>query len=241
MTAAAAPWPAEWLQDTVHALSEPEVWRGVETQYASSSLQLVDSHAEHDVLEQLLEASKPPLPDDAPRGQHFLLSTPFRYTPGQGSRFRAAGSLGIWYGARELKAACAEVAYWRMRFILDSVGLLQRRITTHHTFFMAVVRGSGIDLTAPPWDAFASAWTSGSDYTATQRMAAAVQAAGIEVIQYASVRAPGCTCFAVFTPAALRQPRGGIDRTRQKWTCTATRERVLMAQDGGPGRWEWDG
>ena len=106
MTAAAAPWPAEWLQDTVHALSEPEVWRGVETQYASSSLQLVDSHAEHDVLEQLLEASKPPLPDDAPRGQHFLLSTPFRYTPGQGSRFRAAGSLGIWYGARELKAAC---------------------------------------------------------------------------------------------------------------------------------------
>lgn len=32
-----------------------------------------------------------------------------------------------------------------MRFILDSVGMLQRRITTHPTFFMAVVRGHGID------------------------------------------------------------------------------------------------
>lgn len=133
------------------------VWRGVETQYASSSLQLVDSHAEHDALELLLEGSKPPLQDEV-RGQHFLLFTPFRYTPGQPSRFRAAGHLGIWYGARELKAACAEVAYWRMRFILDSVGLLQRKITTRHTFFMASVKGRGIDLTTPPWDAFAPAW-----------------------------------------------------------------------------------
>ena len=81
-----AAWEQEWLTDAVTHLEEPIVWRGVETQYASSSLQLVDSHAEHDVLEALLEASKPPLSAETLK-KHFLLFTPFRYTPGQGSRF----------------------------------------------------------------------------------------------------------------------------------------------------------
>lgn len=234
-----AQWQPGWLADAATHLVEPAVWRGVETQYASSSLQLVDSHAEHDALEALLEASKPSLPSPA-QGRHFLLFTPFRYTPLHPSRFRALGHLGIWYGARELKAACAEVAYWRMRFILDSAGLARRKITTRHTFFMASVEGSCIDLTSPPWSAFEDAWKSPRDYTQTQRLAEAAEAAGIEVIRYASVRAPGCTCFAVFTPEALSEPAGGLDRSRQRWTCTATHDRVLMAEDDGPGRFEGD-
>ena len=31
--------------------------------------------------------------------KHYLLSTPFRYRPVHASRFRKAGSLGLWYGA----------------------------------------------------------------------------------------------------------------------------------------------
>jgi len=234
-----AQWQPGWLADSATHLVEPAVWRGVETQYASSSLQLVDSHAEHDALEALLEASKPPPPNLA-QERHFLLFTPFRYTPVHPSRFRAAGHLGIWYGARELEAACAEVAYWRMRFILDSAGLTRRRITTRHTFFMASVEGSCIDLTAPPWSTFEDAWKNPRDYAQTHRLAEAAEVAGIQVIRYASVRAPGCTCFAVFTPEALSEPAGGLDRSRQRWTCTATHDRVLMAEDGGPGRFEWD-
>lgn len=234
-----AEWEPGWLSSAVTELVEPEVWRGVETQYASSSLQLVDSHAEHDVLERLLEESKPPLPSQV-ENKHFLLFTPFRYTPGHSSRFRALGHLGIWYGARELEAACAEVAYWRMRFILDSAKLAKRKITTHHTFFMARVEGTCVDLTSSPWSAFEDVWKSSQDYAETHRLAQAAEAAGIQVIQYGSVRAPGCTCFAVFTPEALSEPPEGLDGTRQKWTCTATRERVLMAEDGGPGRFESD-
>jgi len=205
-------------------------------------LQLVDSHAEHDVLERLLEGSKPPLPSLG-HDKHFLLFTPFRYTPVHSSRFRRQGHLGIWYGARELKAACSEVAYWRKGFILDSAGLVKSRITTHHTFFKASVEGSCIDLTSPPWNALEAAWKSSQDYSETHRLAEATEAteaAGIQVIQYGSVRAPGCTCVAVFTPEALSEPSGGLDTTRQKWTCTATRDLVLMAEDGGPGRFEWD-
>jgi len=234
-----AQWQPGWLADSATHLVEPAVWRGVETQYTSSSLQLADSHAEHDALEALLEASKPPPPSLA-QERHFLLFTPFRYMPVHPSRFRASGHLGIWYGARELEAACAEVAYWRMRFILDSAGLTRRRITTRHTFFMASVEGSCIDLTAPPWSTFEDAWKNPRDYAQTHRLAEAAEVAGIQVIRYASVRAPGCTCFAVFTPEALSEPAGGLDRSRQRWTCTATHDRVLMAEDGGPGRFEWD-
>ena len=91
-----APWPAEWLQDTVQALTEPEVWRGVETQYASSSLQLVDSHAEHDVLEQMLEASKPPLPDDVRAASTFCCRRPSATRRGRAvvSEQRAAWASG---------------------------------------------------------------------------------------------------------------------------------------------------
>src|SRR5574337_115518 len=55
-------WAPEWLLSEARRIAEPRVWRGVETQYASATTLLVDSHEEHDVLEQLLEASKPPLP-----------------------------------------------------------------------------------------------------------------------------------------------------------------------------------
>lgn len=236
-----AGWQPGWLGETATHLTEPAAWRGVETQYVSSRLQLVDSHAEHDVLEALLETSKPALPSVKTQSQHFLLFTPFRYTPQHPSRFRALGHLGIWYGARELEAACAEVAYWRMRFILDSAGLSQRRLTTHHTFFKAAVEGKGLDLTLPPWNTFEDAWKNTRDYAETQRLAAAAETAGIQVIQYASVRAPGRTCFAVFTPEALSEPAGGLDPSRQRWTCTATRDRVLMTQEGGGMRFAWDG
>lgn len=231
-------WQAGWLDSARHRIRAAPVWRGVETQYASATTLLVDGYAEHDALEQLLEASKPPLLAMKARSKHFLLLSPFRYTPVHDSRFRRAGRHGLWYGARALKAACAEVAYWRMRFIQDSAGLAERKIITHHTFFAAVVQGIGINLMMPPWDAGRSVWT-GDDYQATHALADAAGPAGIEVIQYESARAPGLACLAVLTPDALSEPRGGLDATRQKWTCTATRDHVMMADRDGAQRHEW--
>ncbi len=235
-------WDARWVTSSATQLDMPQAWRGVETQYASATLRLVDSYAEHDVLEQLLEGSKPPLPEvDGPR-KHFLLTTPFRYTPRHDSRFRRAGQgrHGLWYGAGQLQGACAEVAYWRMRFILDSVGLAQRQIVTRHTFFCARVAGRGIDLMAPPWLAWRAGWRDGADYTQTHRLSEAAESAGMAVIGYESVRAPGCPCVAVLTPDALHEPPGGLDATRQAWTCTATRDQALMHADADrKHRFEW--
>ena len=236
-------WEPHWLQDHAGRITEPQAWRGVESQYASSTTLLVDSLDEHDALERLLEGSKPPLQEAADPRKHFLLVTPFRYTPLHDSRFRQAGQgrHGLWYGARQLQGACAEVAYWRMRFMQDSAGLASSKIITKHTFFAAEVAGNGIDLMAPPWNAFEAAWKHSGDYAETHRLSAAAQAAGIQVIRYESARAPGCACVAVFTPDALGEPRKGLDASRQQWTCTATREHVMMARDGGAGRYEWPG
>lgn len=233
----ATPWQPEWLAEHTGRITEPQVWRGVESQYASATMVLVDSLDEHEVLEHLLEASKPPLPATKAAAKHFLLTTPFRYTPTQDSRFRQAGQgrHGLWYGSPVLMAACAEVAYWRQRFILDSAGLVGARIVSHHTFFAAAVAGHGIDLMAPPWLACREAWT-GNDYAPTQRLAAAAEPAGMAVIRYESVRAPGCACVVVFTPDALREPAGGLDATRRRWTCTATRDHVMMRDDIDPSQ-----
>lgn len=65
--------------------SEARAWRGstwriVEAQHVASTMKIVDSAAEQEALESLLEAGKPALPD-ATSGLDYLLATPFRYPP----------------------------------------------------------------------------------------------------------------------------------------------------------------
>lgn len=222
----ASAWQPQWLQSSVQPIDEPRTWRGVETQSASATCQVVDTWEEQELLEGLIEDSKPALPPtSAPK--HFLLTTPFRYTPQHASRFRKFGRSGIWYGTQTLEAACAEVAYWRMRFILDSAGLAGKKIVTSHTFFAATVRGQGIDLMAAPWVACRDTWL-GNDYAETHRLAQAAEAAGVQIIKYESARMSDYGCFAVFTPEALEEPPGGLKKTFQKWTCVASRDVAMM-------------
>lgn len=297
-------WRAQWLQETTLTIDEPRVWRGVETQHVSSTALLVDSADEHELLEEMLEQSKPALPaapetdvaggleakqdfpsgrsavtagaisaalpqETSPARRHYLLTTPFRYTPFTASRFRPAGMRGIWYGARELRAACAELAYWRSVFVRDSAGLASDRVLSRLTFFAASVSGIGIDLMAPPWVAARASWTRNADYSETHRLAAAARRTGIEVIRYESVRSPGDANLAVFTPAALDEPQAAppfaphgrsgirgsdrtkttgcaplhalsIDATRQAWSCLAAGTHAWMWSDSDPAKhFEW--
>jgi hypothetical protein len=74
-------------------------WRLVEAQHHVSTLKLVDSLGEQQLLEDLIEDSKPPVPPEC-RHLHYLLSTPFRYGTAypNGSRFRRAGLTdGVFY------------------------------------------------------------------------------------------------------------------------------------------------
>jgi hypothetical protein len=220
------------------------LWRAVEAQHRVSTLRLVDTLAEQAQLEALLETSKPAMPvTAAPR--HYLLLTPFRYParhPG-GSRFRAADDEGVFYGADQLRTACAELGYWRWRFLMDSPALL-RLAPLPHTLFHCEAAGISIDLTQAPFNAQASEWTASRDYSATQRLGTAARAAGIQLIRYQSVRDPEAgTCTAVLTPDSFT----ATPLTEQTWRLTVTRERVqwqrdsVLQPDGLEFMARWDG
>jgi hypothetical protein len=200
----------------------------VEAQHRIATLRLVDTLDEQGQLEALLETSKPALPATAgPR--HYLLLTPFRYPPPHpgGSRFRAAVDPGVFYGADERRTACAELGYWRWRFLLDSPGL-QRLAAVPHTLFQAAVAALTIDLAAEPFARDAHLWTAPRDYAACQQLGATARAAGIEAIRYRSVRDPEHgPCAAVLTPAGFTaQPL-----EEQSWFLTVTQTRVQWQRD----------
>lgn len=229
-------WDQKWFDAPFLQPRQVVAWRGVEAQHVVSTMRLVDTPHEQDVLEQLLEGSKAQMPPTR-HAKHYLLVTPFRYNPHHASRFRPAHAKGQWYGAVDLEAACAEVAYWRHRFIQDSTGLADEELLTEHTFFQGAVSGASLDLMAPPWVAMRERWTHGSDYAATQALSAEAQGRGVQWLQYESARAPGCGCVVVFDPEALFEPAGGLDSTKQTWHCKATGSHVMFTR--GRQRWGW--
>ena len=191
-------------------------------------MRLVDTLEEQAQLEQLLETSKPAVPATA-QGLHYLLVTPFRYPPRfpSGSRFRAATDPGMFYGAAEQRTACAELGYWRWRFLMESPAL-QKLEPLAHTLFQCGVAGTGIDLRAPPFDRHKAHWNSRTDYTHCQQLAATAREAGIAVIRYASVRDPKAgACAAVLTPKAFTSPPA----EEQSWLLSVTRTRVSWRRD----------
>lgn len=234
---APSPWHEAWF-DSAASLGM-EAWRGVESQTDIATLRLVDSREEHEALEAMLEESKPPKPEGS-EPLHYLLFTPFRYTSPQPSRFRRPGEGGIWYGADSVRASCAEIAYWRLRFILDSAGLAKdnSELVTTHTVFKAAVRGLAIDLTTAPWTASSQVWTHPQDYSGTQALATEARNRGVEWIRYASVRDPGACCAAVLTVSALS---GGKKPSEfQEWICRATRDKVLFYNRESGNTFSWD-
>jgi hypothetical protein len=114
-------WTLAGLSSELRPYEYREVWRLVEAQRLVSTMKLVNNLAEQSVLEDLIEATKPAVPNEC-QGLHFLLSTPFRYAPyRKGSRFRRAGfSPGVFYAAEEPRTAAAEIAFYRLLFFAES-------------------------------------------------------------------------------------------------------------------------
>lgn len=225
------PWRETWFIQA--GQTKQTAWRAVEAQHIVATMRLVDTLDEQAVLERLLDESKPPLPAAA-AGRHYLLATPFRYRAPHGSRFRRGGEPGVWYGADSVRTACAEVAYWRWRFLTDSDALADSELLTQHTVFAATVDGRAIDLTAAPWRQARTAWTDERDYTATQALADAARGHRVQWVRYESVRDPDGRCVAVLDAAALT----GLDvASQQTWHCRTTAHAVRMVH--GEQRHEW--
>jgi hypothetical protein len=190
-------------------------WRLVEAQHHVSTLKLVDSIAEQEVLEQLIETTKPPLPPEC-RDLHYLLSTPFRYGAvyPTGSRFRRAGmSEGVFYASETPQTAVAEMAFYRLLFFAESPNTPWPVNPAEYTAFSAkYATKKAIDLRKGKYGADRTKWMHSTDYSYCQALADSARAAKIEVICYVSVRDPGhgmnlalLTCRAFARPKPIYQ------------------------------------
>jgi len=168
-------------------------WRLVEAQHHVSTLKLVDSVAEQELLEDLIEATKPPLPPEC-RDLHYLLSTPFRYGAvyPAGSRFRRAGMTeGVFYASDAPQIAVAEMAFHRLLFFADSPSTRWPANPAEYTAFsVEYATKKAIDLTKGKYRAARTRWMHVTDYSYCQAFADAARASRIEVVRYASVRDP---------------------------------------------------
>jgi hypothetical protein len=201
----------------------------VESQSRSSTRALVDNLHDHDVLEQMLEESKPQAREGG-GGMHYLLWTPFRYRPLEhGSRFGTRTEGGLWYGSEGLRTAFAEFAYYQLYFLegpAKDLSPIRRRLSV----FQAQLRTPrGVDLTRAPFAAFRPAVSSPSQYAVPQALGAAMRADGVEAARYHSARdRQGGTNVVAFTPRAFARKRPG---PLQTWNCFATRDSVELTRE----------
>ncbi len=202
-----------WTPNELKSEAKPwegSAWRLVEAQNIISTRKLVDSVHEQNILDEILDESKPKVPKSC---QHldFLLFTPFRYRPyPHGSRFRPAGMTdGVFYAAQEYETAVAEMAYYRMKFYQDSPGLKAPENAADYTAFQVDVKTSfALDLTADPFVQYEELWTHDRDYGPCQALAETAREAGVEVILSRSVRDPqGRKNVNVLSCAAFAKPK----------------------------------
>jgi hypothetical protein len=209
------------------------VWRVVETQYKSATMRITDSLEEQAILEEILEESKPLVPEDC-RRLDFLLSTPFRYAPYPvGSRFRRARQReGAFYAAETVETAIAEAAFYQLLFFIESPEAKLPSGPGEYTAFSAACATSRhVDLTAAPFGKHRAKWTQPVDYGPCQDFADAAREAGVQIIRYESVRDPSHRAnIAVLSCAAFAD---AAPRARQTWHIF-TRRHAVQARCESP-------
>jgi hypothetical protein len=210
-----------------------EVLRMVESQEQVATQRLVSTLAEQDLLERLLERSKPPRRDHA--GLDYLLATPFRYPPlRHGSRFGRRHEQSLFYAACTRPVLLAESAYYRFVFWHGMAAPPPRPLRTQHTVFGVRVRADrAFRLDAPPFDEHRAILTSPTDYGATQALGSSLRAEGADALVYCSARDPGQgLAVALYTPGAFAEPRPTL---REEWLCETAADRVGFRSLGEAG------
>lgn len=224
-----------WTRDALLAdpvSLETTAWRVVEAQHRVSTMKLVDTIEEQRVLEQLLDETKPPIPENCAH-LHYLLFTPFRYASENPypSRFRPGGSPdGVFYAAASPETAIAEITFYRLLFFAESPDVPLPTNAQEFTAFAVPIRSErSIDLTRPPMNAYRSQWMQTQDYSQCHRLAAIAREGDFQAICYSSVRDPQHRInYAILTPEAFSQP---APVAQQTW-------RIHLRKDGALAKCE---
>jgi hypothetical protein len=206
-------------------------WRIVEDQSRSTTRKFVSTSSEHDILEKLLDQSKPKIKyyDDEIyfKDLHYLLCTPFRYPPlPWGSRFGTRFERALLYASVDLTTAMSEVAFYRLAFLKASEGQLGGKTVSYTAFKIAIMSDRYINLCASPFKDFEEQISSQTDYRNAQALGGKMRANGVECFQYTSARDPHKKAnIGVFSPKALLHNKK-IETTFEYLNCYSTKEVV---------------
>ena len=203
-----------------------DAWRVVEPQHLVATRKLVDSDAEQQLLEALIESTKPALPEGR---LHFLLTTPFRYPPLRyGSRFGTRAQRGIWYGSVAQRTAFAETAYYRLLFLEGTAAELAPLHVELSAFRASFRSERGVDLAALPFAEFRDRISSPVSYRESQRLGYEMREAGVHVFRYWSARdRQGGLNVGLFTPKGFSSRKPTVPET---WSCVVARDGVEMTK-----------
>lgn len=182
-------------------------WRFVEDQNTSSTMKLVSSAAEQAILEELLDVTKPPVPDDCAH-LHYLQFTPFRYPARHATRFRLQGDRrGVFYASATVKTCATEVAFYKVLFFLESPETKPPSQPFEMTAFSTLLQTKSCFDLSRAEKSLQQACEDFVDYTPCHRVAKEVRAQAGQVIRFKSVRDPGGINYAVLDCAAFAETR----------------------------------
>ncbi len=198
------------------------MWRVVESQEEIATMALVDSLEEQELLERMLENSKPPYPNNASQ-LDYLLITPFRYPPlTWGSRFGSRLEPSLFYGSLEIKTALAECAFYRLVFWqgVEEPFPSGRLITQHTIFSVHFQCKPGMALQNPPFDIHQQTLIDKQSYVLCQTLGSILRGVSIQGLSFVSARCPeNGLNIALFTPEALINHK---PENMQSWLCETT-------------------
>lgn len=198
-----------------------QAWRVIEGQHKIPTRKLVDTLEEHELLEQILDQSKPPPPHPSFAHLHYLLYTPFRYPPlRHGSRFGTRAEPSLWYGSFDVDTALAERGYYRLLFLDGTAAALEPLVVDETAFAATVDTTAFIDLTAGPFARFEAQISAPDTYVQSQPLGGAMRADQVAAFLFVSARAkPRGLNIALFKPTFA----AWTPTAYEGWKCTATR------------------
>lgn len=190
-------------------------YRVVEGQEYISTRTLVDTNDEHDLLEIMVENSKPPKADCS-FPNDYLLSTPFRYPPlRNATRFGKMTERSPFYASEELKAALAEKANRIEQFDKDTEATFPNRNLSYTSFKFAANANICLNVLEPPFDAYKHKIHDPNSYDASQSLGSEMRDCKVQACIFESTRCPPARNIVIFDPSIFTQE----SYEHKQWSC----------------------
>ncbi|MEM1187463.1 MAG: RES family NAD+ phosphorylase [Pseudomonadota bacterium] len=178
------------LPEIIFGRFDTSVERIVERQEDSATTRITEDLIEQQMLEELLERSKPGLLNGR---IHYLLGTPFRYPPlDYGSRFGTPHDRWIFYGSLDSETCLRECGYYRLKLLFDMAEPPPRPLGCEHTMFAVELAAErSVDLCSQGYAGMSDDLASVESYALTHRIGQQARDANAQMLVFQSARGAG--------------------------------------------------